>query len=447
MNSTEQRLVTAVGLAAATGIGLVIGRLSWRAIGSKVEPPLLPALPLPLHAGATAEEARGPTLDLASLTELDATPEQFYMPDSSLAALTDSFAVVEGSTRFPLHSQVLSTQSTVLRELFVSARGEGGAGAQAMPDLSAAFEGSNVEDAALLLRLVYCPEESCSSSFAALASAGRLEGVARLADKLDMPRLLRSLERYLTGLASRLAAEHGGLEELLGALRVALACRFAAAQDSCLEGLADRIAAAGPCWPPGLAEALQAMDSSVLTQLLRKTGLRALGSIYRPASIFDVRTAADGDAPGGFAYCLHAFSTHHDTEPGGIYSPWAEVGGFRWRLNIYPDGKGDSKGTHLAVFLYMDSIHAEHTRGVSGVVCHFRTLVVDQRGAAGQDYEVASSNPDTFTHDAENWGRTRFMPLAELRRRDRAYLAHDRLILRVELRVLGTQAVDAEAED
>lgn len=128
-----------------------------------------------------------------------------------------------------------------------------------MPDLSAAFEGSNVEDAALLLRLVYCPEESCSSSFAgrrgwqdsgccagrqaakavavvaavpagaaaracvcaccraasmpplgdpgparpslpaALAAAGRLEGVARLADKLDMPRLLRSLERYLTG--------------------------------------------------------------------------------------------------------------------------------------------------------------------------------------------------------------------------------------------------------
>lgn len=34
---------------------------------------------------------------------------------------------------------------------------------------------------------------------AALAAAGRLEGVARLADKLDTPRLLRSLERHLTG--------------------------------------------------------------------------------------------------------------------------------------------------------------------------------------------------------------------------------------------------------
>lgn len=125
MNSTEQRLVTAVGLAAATGIGLVIGRLSWRAIGSKVEPPLLPALPLPLHAGATAEEARGPTLDLASLTELDATPEQFYMPDSSLAALTDSFAVVEGSTRFPLHSQVGRCGCALTMQLSGSSTGRG----------------------------------------------------------------------------------------------------------------------------------------------------------------------------------------------------------------------------------------------------------------------------------------------------------------------------------
>lgn len=72
---------------------------------------------------------------------------------------------------------------------------------------------------------------------------------------------------------------------------------------------------------------------------------------------------------------------------------------------------------------------------------------MDQRGAAGQDYEVASSNPDTFTPDAENWGRTRFMPLAELRRRDRAYLAHDRLVLRVELRILGTRAASGSGSD
>ncbi len=34
-----------------------------------------------------------------------------------------------------------------------------------MPDLSAAFEGGSVEDIVLLLRLVYCPEEACGSSF------------------------------------------------------------------------------------------------------------------------------------------------------------------------------------------------------------------------------------------------------------------------------------------
>ncbi|KAL4419915.1 hypothetical protein ABPG75_007013 [Micractinium tetrahymenae] len=445
MTLTEQRLTAAAGLAAAAGLGLVIGRLSWRADSRKPELPPLPPPPLLLPAGGAAEEAPGPTLDLPGLSELGAAPERFYLPDGSLAALADSFAVVDG-TRWPLHSQVLSTQSAVLRDLFVSARSEGGVGAQAMPDLSAAFEGSSLEDAALLLRLVYSPDEACASSFAALAASGRLEGVARLADKLDTPRLLRSLERYLTGLAGRLAAERGGLQELLAALRVALACRFDAAQDSCLEGLADHIAAAGSCWPPGLAEVLQGLDSAVLTQLLRKTGRRALGSIYRPSPLFDVRPVATGDATGGFTYCLQAFSTHHDTGPGGIYSPWAEVEGFRWRLNVYPDGKGESKGTHLAVFLYLDAIHAEQSKGVVGVTCHFRTWVVDQRGAAGQDHEVASTNPDTFTLEADNWGRTRFMPLAELRRRDRAYLAHDRLILRVELRILGTRAAAAEED-
>lgn len=152
----------------------------------------------------------------------------------------------------------------------------------------------------------------------------------------------------LPGLAGRLAAQRGGLQELLVALRVAHACRFAAAQYSCLEGLADHIAAAGSCWPPGLAEALEGFDSLVLTQLLRKTGLRSLGSIYRPSLLFDLRPEATGGATGGFTYCLEAFSTQHGTEPGGIFSPWADVGGFRWRLNVHPKGKDDAKGIHLA---------------------------------------------------------------------------------------------------
>lgn len=51
-------------------------------------------------------------------------PHRFYMGNPDLAALADCFAVV-GGVRLPLHSQVLSQQSGVLRELFL-AQSEGG---------------------------------------------------------------------------------------------------------------------------------------------------------------------------------------------------------------------------------------------------------------------------------------------------------------------------------
>lgn len=287
-------------------------------------------------------------------------------------------------------------------------------------------------------------------------------------------------------MATRLAAERGGFQEMLAALRIARACGFGGVTASCVGGLADHIAAAGSCWPAGLAEALQSFDSEVLTQLLRATGLRAIGSIWRTPTIFDVRADANGGATGGFTYCLQAVSSLGDVGSVGIMSPWAEVSGFRWRLNVYPKGKGDAKGTHMTgvhpdcdgfslrptlchsrplesswhtlnshkhtcpvppvhacaptpVYLYMDAAHAREVRGAQAVSCHSKVYVVDQR-AVGQDYERQWGTPDTFSTDASNWGMVQFMPLSELCRRDRAYLAHDRIIFRVDLRIVSTRA-------
>lgn len=117
MNLTSQRLTAAASLAAAAGLGLVIGRLSWRAAGRKAEPLPLPAPPLLLPAGASAaaEEETGPALDLAGLTELSAAPERFYLPDSSLGALADSFAAIDGA-RLPLHSQVCPSCGPMIKQ-------------------------------------------------------------------------------------------------------------------------------------------------------------------------------------------------------------------------------------------------------------------------------------------------------------------------------------------
>lgn len=57
-------------------------------------------------------------------------PSAFYFRgDDSLEQLADSFAVVAG-VRLPLHSHVLATAAAVLRDLFLSRGGEGGAAAE-----------------------------------------------------------------------------------------------------------------------------------------------------------------------------------------------------------------------------------------------------------------------------------------------------------------------------
>lgn len=51
---------------------------------------------------------------------------------------------------------------------------------------------------------------------------------------------------------------------------------------------------------------------------------------------------------------------------------------------------------------------------------------------------VAAPHPFRFLAPslAQNWGKTRMMPLSELNRSDRSYLAGDRLAVRVSIRVL-----------
>ena len=58
--------------------------------------------------------------------------------------------------------------------------------------------------------------------------------------------------------------------------------------------------------------------------------------------------------------------------------------------------------------------------------------VVDQTPMAPQHLAVPLVNNGLFTPAAEHWGRSVFVPLAELLRGDRRYLEGDRLLLRVE---------------
>lgn len=81
-----------------------------------------------MAAAATAADYSTFDCGLASFDEEQ--PAAFYFRgDDALEQLSDCFAVVSG-VRLPMHSHVLATSAAVLKDLFLSQRGEGGAAAE-----------------------------------------------------------------------------------------------------------------------------------------------------------------------------------------------------------------------------------------------------------------------------------------------------------------------------
>lgn len=120
--------------------------------------------------------------------------EHSHLPDDSLAALHDLAITLEGR-RLPLHSSVLATQSAVLRSVFLSTDRGGWAAA-----VEAALAGASLRHATLCLRLAYAPHPL--EALAALGVpepewAAALEGALRLADKLDMPLVMKLAEPHV----------------------------------------------------------------------------------------------------------------------------------------------------------------------------------------------------------------------------------------------------------
>ncbi|PSC69120.1 major lipid droplet [Micractinium conductrix] len=186
-----------------------------------------------------------PAMDVAALDP--ALPHAFYLSDPSLEALSDCFAVI-GGTRLPLHSHILAQHSAP-------------AAPQPQRELSAAFEGSSVEEAAMLLRLLYSLRDTSPATFRALGE--RLPAVAALAHKLDTPALLSALEEFLTDLCR---ADATDVSQLLHGLRAAQHCRLEGVEGKLLDSVAATLAASK------LADselpALAALDNPTLRRLV-----------------------------------------------------------------------------------------------------------------------------------------------------------------------------------
>ena len=134
-------------------------------------------------------------------------------------------------------------------------------------------------------------------------------------------------------------AHKAGREELLAALQVALACQFPELEEQCLSLLADKLAGAGEQWEAAVQQGgLADLPSTTLMCLRGKM------EETRPPWVFDVRSGRGGAGGSGFTFAIPAFSKRQEV----IISPWVEVGGFEWRLHVFPQGRKQGWGTHLA---------------------------------------------------------------------------------------------------
>ena len=270
----------------------------------------------------------------------------------------------------------------------------------AAADLSVALCGVSVREAACFLRLIYSPEDAMPASLAALAGGGELAAVAGLAHKLNAGRLLAKIDSFLQGtlLFAQLGAQsqyhvgidlpgclpadclpadclpanpparpppshlpppprvsaflpppasgtapQGSMKELLAALQLARHCQLQQLEEQCLQLAADRLAAVGGHWEAFVGEDdLAALDSATLARLLGKTLQSTQGGRHPAHQLFDVQQKSD--AAGGFTFAIAGFSGERDI----IRSPWVEVDGFEWRLDVYPGGRHGGLGTHVS---------------------------------------------------------------------------------------------------
>ncbi|KAI3436692.1 hypothetical protein D9Q98_006107 [Chlorella vulgaris] len=115
-------------------------------------------------------------------------PQLFYLGTSGLDELADG-RIKHGEVVLPFHSQVLATQSSVLRDLFRSLRTtkDPAVGAE-MIELETPFKDFALEEVIFFLRFVYHTIDATAANFE--LAAAHAPGVIRLAHSLDVSGLL-----------------------------------------------------------------------------------------------------------------------------------------------------------------------------------------------------------------------------------------------------------------
>ena len=118
--------------------------------------------------------------------------------------------------------------------------------------------------------------------------------------------------------------------------------------------------------------------------------------------------AVESKDEGSFTWVINNFEEIQDEK---LYSEDFTIGGYKWRLKIYPKGDYTGKGTHVSLYLYVadsDTLPSCWSRSASF------TLSVLNRHDPEQSRRLDSER--VFYAESTNWGRHQFLSLDELLR-------------------------------
>ncbi|XP_060200531.1 MATH domain and coiled-coil domain-containing protein At3g58250-like [Lycium barbarum] len=115
-----------------------------------------------------------------------------------------------------------------------------------------------------------------------------------------------------------------------------------------------------------------------------------------------------------------------------VHSEEFTVGGYKWKLCLYPTGDVRHNGQSISIFL--ESVDAKGFDFQKRVQARFSISVKDQSSGA-QSKSLDSSH--WFSAAVAGWGWSAFMPLSEFKNPKKGYLVEDCCIVEADVSVIG----------
>ncbi|KAH0654509.1 hypothetical protein KY289_032187 [Solanum tuberosum] len=111
------------------------------------------------------------------------------------------------------------------------------------------------------------------------------------------------------------------------------------------------------------------------------------------------------------------------------------VGGYKWKLLVYPQGSVTSNGCNISI--YLNCVDAKDFNQHKKVHVKCSLNLKDQINGGGKNRSYCN----WFSAASRTWGYASYMPLTQLHDKKNGYLVDDCIVVEVELEVVLKQSV------